>query len=944
MANQLHQHRLLVAVITTALLVASLFCTTAAFADEPASASSSEIQTVKVGYYESRSFQEGAAEGQPKSGYGYEYLEKVASYAGFSCEYVYGSWSDLYDALARGDIDMLAGVARSDQHSSQVLFPSVGMLNETFYLYKHAQDSSIQAGDTSSFSGKRIGVMSGSSSRASLALWLASSNCTADVIDYPSFSSCYQAFSQGDLDAFVGADNIAHGLDDAQTVEIIGREPYYLAVSQQRPDVLLKVNEALTVMNAQDKAFLSDLQSRYTADSSVNAFLSAEELAWTQEHPVFTIGYLNRYLPFCDTLPDGSPTGFMVDVVAAMLDGLPGSWEPEVRYVAYDDQADLIAALKAGQVDVAFPVGGSTWCAEQDGYVRSSAVVSPSMELVMTGVYDFDAETINSIAVNRNNLMQRDYAVLHFPNAQLVECSSIEECLAAVRSGRAEATLVNGLRAASLLASEPGLTSVSLPVLDERSFGIAAGNTALVRLTNRGIGILGENFCMNASYRYTEGLMKYTIADFVRDNWVEIAVLLVVLIVIAVFASVRHYRRLRRETQREVEQNRKLEEALAAAERANQAKDVLLGNLSHDIRTPLNGILGVMEVNSSCADPQQVRQNMAKAQLAARQLTGLVDDLLEMSKLKSGDLEVSVEPFALGKLLDDTLAPARVQAQDAGVDLALEGADKLAGIRVLGNPTFVHQAFANVLDNAIRYNKRGGAVAWRVDLSRLGDTRVQLSCEIADTGIGMSAEYLAHMFEPFSQEASTARSVYPGSGLGMPIVKALVELMGGTIGVESVQGEGTTVRITLPFEQASADMPDSAAENAPRSIAGMHFLLVEDNDLNLDITRCVLEREGACVSVARDGQQAVDAFGQAPPGTFDAVLMDIMMPVMDGYAATRAIRALERPDAASVPIIAMTANVFADDRARALDAGMNEHLSKPLDVKRLVATLARYRQ
>ena len=221
---------------------------------------------------------------------------------------------------------------------------------------------------------------------------------------------------------------------------------------------------------------------------------------------------------------------------------------------------------------------------------------------------------------------------------------------------------------------------------------------------------------------------------------------------------------------------------------------------------------------------------------------------------------------------------------------------------------------------------------------------MQLACEITDTGIGMSAEYLSRMFEPFSQEASTARSVYPGSGLGMPIVKALVELMGGTIGVESVQGEGTTVRVTLPFEQASAGAPGNADESTSRNIAGMHVLLVEDNDLNLDITRCVLEREGARVSVARDGQQAVNAFEQAPPGTFDAVLMDIMMPVMDGYAATRAIRALERPDATSVPIVAMTANVFADDRARALDAGMNEHLSKPLDAKRLVATLARYRQ
>ena len=906
---------------------------TLAFADE--TSSSASTQTIKIGYYESREFQEGASDGAVKSGYGYEYLQKVASYAGFRYEYVYGTWADLYEQLACGDIDMLAGVSDSGAHASEVLFPSVGMLNETFYISKHSQDTAIRAGDASTFSGKTIGVAASSAARGLLETWEQSNACNANIVPYSSSAECVSAFSSGAIDAFVSADNVVHGLDGAQSVEIVGREPYYLAVAPTRPDVLLKVNEALTIMNGQDKVFLANLQSRYTADTAVNSYLSAEELDWTASHATVTIGYLDLYLPFCDTLSDGQPTGFMLDVVSAMLDNLPISWEPDIRYVGFANQSDLIAALEAGQVDLAFPVGGSAYFAEQLGYLRSSAVVSPSMDLVVTNVDGFDSQTAR-LAVNRNNLMQLQYVQRYFPDARVVEFDSIEECLQAVLDGRVDGTVANGLRATSLIASMPRLSNIALPDPDERCVAVAQGNEALLRLVNRGIGIVGEEFCMNASYRYTEGLAKYTVTDFVRDNWQVIAVLLIIVLVAAIVLSARHYRRLQRETQREIEQNRRLEEALQTAERASRAKDVLLSNLSHDIRTPLNGILGVMEVNSACADEQTVQQNMAKAKLAARQLTGLVDDLLEMSKLKSGDIEIASEPFDMCELVDDVLSVACVQASEAGVTLSLDADyEPLAGQRVCGNPTYVRQVFANVLDNAVRYNKQGGSVACRLRFACAQPDETVMRCSVTDTGIGMSREFLARIFEPFAQEAESARSVYPGSGLGMPIVKALVELMGGTIDVTSAQGEGTTVSFELPFNTAPAQPAAAEAPGAGAGSAGMRLLLVEDNELNLDITRCVLEREGA---------QAVSQFEASAPGSIDAVLMDVMMPVMDGYTATRAIRALARPDAAAVPIIAMTANVFADDRSRALAAGMNEHLSKPLDTARLVATLTRYRQ
>ena len=939
-----------------ALLVAlvSVSNVRAAFADEaPAADNSSNLTTVRVGYYESRNFLVGANDADPKSGYGYEYLQRAASYAGWRFEYVYGTWTELYDKLARGEIDLLPGVSFTEEHAAEVAFPSASMLNETFYVYRAAHDDSISGSDVSTLSGKRLGVVGKSLSERSFETWLSRNGISPAVVEYSSSSEMRKAFESGAIDAFISSDNVAYRFEDVIPTFIVGKEPYYLAVSSGRDDLLSTLNDVQSVMNSQDRAFIDELQVRYAADTAASAYLTPAEAEWMASHSSLTVGYLNSYLPFCDTGKNGDATGLMVDVLAAMIDSLPVSWDVDVTYRSYDDQGDLFAALKSGDIDVAFPVGGETWYAETNGFLRSTPVASPSMDLVYREGAEFE-DAVTSIAVNRHNLLQQNFAFLCFPNASIVECDSIEECIDAVRLGRAGSTVINGLRAGALLSTETQLVSVQLPDSDDRCFGVRAGNGVLLQILNRGLGIIGENYGMNVSYRYTDGLFTYRLSDFVRDHWQEIAVAALIVLALVVAYVVRRFRKIQREKARKEEQNRALERALEQAERASKAKDVLLGNLSHDIRTPLNGILGVMESNASCTDGKTVEENISKARNAARQLLCLVDDLLEMSKLKSGDVKIAAEPFSLGDVMADVLSGVTSQAKEAGVsirckqaqeegcesELACKSVERLRASRAVGSPTYVRQVLTNVFDNAIRYNKPGGSVTWDASLESGDASHAVFVCTVADTGVGMTPEVRSRLFEPFFQGEETARSIYPGSGLGMPIVGELVRLMGGSIGVESTPGAGTTITIRIPLGVEESDAAPADAQEPSTGLAGLRILLVEDNDLNLEITQSVLERKGAEVVTARNGEQAVRAFEKAPAGSIGAVVMDIMMPVMNGYEATRAIRALSRPDAATVPIVAMTANVFEDDRARALAAGMNEHLSKPLDADRLAAVLA----
>lgn len=396
----------------------------------------------------------------------------------------------------------------------------------------------------------------------------------------------------------------------------------------------------------------------------------------------------------------------------------------------------------------------------------------------------------------------------------------------------------------------------------------------------------------------------------------------------------------------ENEQKKRLEEALAEAKRANTAKSTFLSRMSHDIRTPLNGIIGLIELNERHADDRQlIEENYAKAKVAAHHLLSLLNDVLEISKLDDQNISLAHEPFNILELASEVLTIADMRAAEAGISLQHgDCSQKLSVPYVYGSPLHVRQIFLNIFDNAIKYNKPGGSVTCKADLVQQKDGWVVYNCTISDTGIGMSEEFLKHIYEPFAQEHYDAQSVYQGTGLGMPIVKSLVDKMKGTIQVESKEGVGTTFVISIPFEIApESEIHQAVCADAEADITGTRILLVEDNELNMEIAGYLLRDAGAVVTEVWNGKEAVEAFENHPADTYDVILMDVMMPVMDGLTATRAIRKLERADAQSIPIIAMTANAFAEDVQMVRDAGMNAHLAKPLDGKKVIQTIAAYR-
>lgn len=389
-----------------------------------------------------------------------------------------------------------------------------------------------------------------------------------------------------------------------------------------------------------------------------------------------------------------------------------------------------------------------------------------------------------------------------------------------------------------------------------------------------------------------------------------------------------------------------LKEEARKAERANAAKTEFLQRMSHDIRTPINGILGLVEIGEYFReDPEKQSECRRKIRDTSHLLLELVNEVLDMGKLESGEMVLEEIPFDLIPLLDAVGVPLEQTAKSRGIRIECRPRE-VQHTALVGSPIHLKRLLMNLLSNAVRYNKDNGSVTLSCrELEDKGNTAwFEFIC--ADTGIGMSEAYQQHLFEPFTQEHSTARSTYGGTGLGMPITKSLVDKMGGTITFTSRLGEGTTFRVILPFRicQPGELPPQAVKAPAPDELQGMRLLLVEDNTLNMEIAAFMLESAGAELTKAQNGQEALDIFRESPAGFFDAILMDVMMPVMDGYQATRAIRALERPDAAAVPIVAMTAHAFADDRQRAYEAGMTAHLAKPLESAVLIRTLQRWKK
>ena len=904
--------------------------------------SAQSAETVKVGYYFSNNFQEGMDDRSPKSGYSYEYLQKLASYTGWKYEYVYGEWDELFEKLKDGEIDLMAGVAYSEDRVDQIGYPDSEMLNETFYIYKDTDDSSMQCGDIASYSGKKIGTLKGDQRMtAALEQWKARHRADIEIEYYSDLTECARVFNEQQIDGFVSADNVVSSYSGITPVEKIGKQLFYLCTAKEREDLLSELNMAMSIMNEQDAVEVDELRNKYYTETTVSVFLSQQEQQWMKEHAQITVGYLADYLPYCDKAEDGSATGFVSDIVPDLFDALSGDYDPEIIYRCFDDQQEMLDCLKNGEVDFVMPVSDGKWYAEQEEFVQSSAVVAFPIALVYREPYD--NEVTSRIAVNQNNLRQYWYTLANYPDAEIVMYDGIEACIDAVNSGEADSTLLSALRVSQLLNGEKKLNIITLSDSEKLCFGVAAGNKALLQILNHGLSILGESYGLNHTYRYLDTVVTYTPTDVIQDHvWLFIGLLTVLLILIVTYFIHREQEQ-KKAAQHELKQKELLEKALCAAKQASVAKKVFLQNMSHDIRTPMNAVLGFTNLAIQAGgDTEKTQDYLSKIKISGNHLLGIVNEVLEISRIESGQTKLDESVWSIADIVRETDIIIRDQAlakkQEFSIDIW-----QVQDMYIYCDKLRVKEILVNLLGNAVNYTQTGGSISLRI---------IQKPCEkenfgnyeihVKDNGCGMSEEFLQKIFEPFERQANSTISGIQGTGLGMTIIKGFVDAMGGTIDIKSEENKGTEIIVRLC--QRIAEAPEKSEEQktiscSPELFAGKRVLLVEDNSMNREIATAILEEAGFKVDTAENGAIAVEKVTYYPEGFYDVILMDIQMPVMDGYTATRKIRSLENKAIAKIPIITVSANAFDEDRQTSLEAGMNGHLAKPIVVDELLEVL-----
>lgn len=913
------------AIVLAALAALSSIAPVQAFADD----SSQPVKTVRVGWLvNNEGFQNGTP-GERLSGWGYEYLQTLSYYTpGWRYEYVSGTFTELMDMLEAGEIDLMPNISYSEERAQKLLFSSNPEGTERYYIYARPDRDDLAKGDPQALQGLTIGYNSGVMQTIVGQQWLANEGIACTYREYDGGSVLFDALANGEVDAIIMNDTISS--PEASPMFYVGSSDYYFAVPKSRPDLMDNINSAMAAINRVNPRYNDEVKSNYSAQNSGSSSLTGDERAWLKaNNSTITLGYITGKLPYCNEDEDGKMEGSLASLATTLHD----KFGITVKTVAFDSYKMMSKALSKGSIDVALPVYRDYWFAEQSGVVQSVSLGTISLTAIHSG--SNLNKGLQNIACTKSSFINRNVLESLFPTATVTEYRSDDEAFDALRRGTARCVVAPSSRVKTLgdRYDLEDCETVELPDTCELSCWISRGKPELLGIINKGIINAGESLSASnySSTSYTA--QESNTLQFLYRNRTAVASTLIGMLSVSIVLLI--WALVRARTERE------------KADAANAAKTAFLTRMSHDIRTPLNGILGLIDIEElKEGDIRVARESRAKARVAANHLLSLINDILEMGKIEDRKITLEHAPFNLKELCDNTLVLCKLRASDNGITMQDNSLPYTTGPYMVGSPTHIRQIMINLLDNSIKYNKRGGSVTFSSKTKPLDNGRALFCFSVSDTGIGMTPKFLKHIYEPFAQEGDDARSKFQGTGMGMPIVKSLIDMMGGTIEISSEVGVGSTFNVQIPLEidknPQAKERTDEQAYSC--SLADMNVLLAEDNELNAEIAQALLESEGIVVTRAADGNEAVDLYVGRPAGSFDAILMDIMMPGMDGYEATRAIRLSEKADAADIPIIALTANAFAEDAKAAHDAGMNAHLPKPLDFNKLKNMLARIKK
>ena len=883
----------------------------------PISAAAAESgKVVRVGYVNALNYEEGG-EGEYKSGAGYEYLQKISYLTGWRYEYVYGSFWECSDMLANGEIDLFGNVSYTPERAEKFDFSAYPQGKDTYWLYVRKERAGLASGGLHSLNGCKIGVTKGSYQEDLLREWLQSNGIEAKVIECNGYDEMMPLLDADKLD-LIAAPDLATGYDYLAIVSI-GFSDYYFAVAKNRPDLLEELNQALYEIQTSEADYNSKLASRYYYKSASGLPFNDEEKAWLESHDnTIRLGYFADNLPFC-----GEENGELSGILNTVTDALTREYGITVQTQAYASLTEMKQALRNHELDVIGPVISDYYLTELDDFVLTDSIVDTTPVIIYKENYQ---DSLRVIATTDTELFGPDIIGVLFPDAEILMCDTQEDCLKAVAGGQAGSTVIPSSRINILMANPLAKDLTFAEMAKQMEIGLIAEkeNRRAATIFNKGIEQSSDLLSGVVLAQHSVADKNITAAEFVREN----AVLFISAAIAIIFVLGMLLYRLSVSRKQLVAA---LEE-VKSANTANTAKTAFLNNMSHDIRTPMNAIIGFTDIALKNKPEPEVRTCLEKIKKSSDYLLSLINDVLDISRIESGKIQYDPEPVDISAVTDAALEIVKGFLINRDLQLIVNR-DEPEKHYVLADEVRIREILINICSNAVKFTHDGGTIVFETFRVPQEDPQRFVFCyRISDTGIGMSEEFVKHIFDEFSQENSGARTQYQGTGLGMAITKQYVEMMGGTIEVDSVKGKGTTFTVKLPLELSTPIEKEEPQEAiAPKKLQNLHILVVEDNDLNAEIATVLLEDKGMRVTRAVDGSEAVETFQANPVGTFDAVLMDIMMPKMNGYEATRTIRQIpDRPDGKTIPIIAMTANAFAEDVQAALDAGMNAHLAKPI--------------
>ena len=1064
----------------SACVMLSLLLLLSAVLPVKAAAETASAKVVRVGSFED-TFNYVNEKGARK-GYGYELLETLSGYTGWQFEYVTCDWSDCFEKLKNGEIDIIGGISYTEDRTQEMLFSDEPMGVEKYYLYADLSRADISASDFKTLNGKKIGVLMGTEPEVMLAEWEEKYGLKTEHVNISNNEDVKQKLANHEIDCFVSLEESFWAERGISTITRVGESGIYYAINKNRPDIKEELDDAMRALDEAVPFYTADLYKRYFS-MDYTPILTGEEKAWLRKHGAIRMGFLASDSGVSTFDPaTGEFTGVITDYIQFAADCL-GNQELEFQLVGYDSKEAELDALKSGEIDMIFHCDQNPNLAEEYHFACTNTTWTSNL-MAVTNKQHFNENNVNRIAVPQNKLSLKKYLAFYYPQWEIVDCDTQEDAARLVKDGQADC-FVTGISSENKYSKKYSFYSVPLVNPVRSCFAVNSGNRSLLSILNKTIKAMPVNMLAGALAMYKSSARKVTLSDFIKDNFFKvmlissIAVAVVLLTILMLLQKARKAEAAARKAASDTQElNAKLQVAVEKAESANCAKSTFLSNMSHDIRTPMNAIIGFTTLAiSNIDDKDRVKDYLTKTLASSNHLLSLINDVLDMSRIESGKNHLEEVEVNLSDVLHDlkTIVSGQIYAKQ--LELYMDAMD-VTDEDVYCDKTRLNQILLNLLSNAIKFTPAGGTVSVRVrQLAGKVHGCGQYEFRIKDNGIGMSQEFAQKIFEPFERERTSTVSRIQGTGLGMAITKNIVDMMGGTIEVQTAQGKGTEFTVCVPMraqtEQRPVEkiteleglkalvvdddfntcdsvtkmlvkvgmraewtlsgkeavlrarqsiemsdayhayiidwrLPDMNGIEVTRQIRslhddtpiiiltaydgsdiemeakaagvtafcskpmfmsdlretlmsalgqkpadavqrllpeknadfkGKHILLVEDNALNREIAQEILREYGFLVDTAENGAVAVEKVSTAAPGSYDLVLMDVQMPIMDGYTATRKIRALDDPARAKLPILAMTANAFDEDRRNALESGMNGFLSKPIVIGDLVQEL-----